>query len=244
MKKMLWADLKRIPYLDGYWMATWSVIYLSFLTLDIFAPGFYGSSVLKYVGIFLCIIYAMQKYRKDYKLTLALFFTFLADTILVWTTQEVAGVFVFCFAQALHFLRLTKLQRKYLMIFIFIVPILVIISGIRHDNILYSLAALYGLLLVSNVTMSIRNFRTHRKDFRARCACYGFLAFICCDICVGVRHLMLDGLMPDTFLPLIAYLVWVFYYPSQVLLANSSNIIEPTIKSPKAKKVAKKSTIS
>ena len=244
MKRAWWADIKRIPFFDGYWMTTWTVIYLGFLSLDIFAPGFWGSSVLKYAGIFLCTIYAMQKYKGDYKLTLALFFTFLADTILVWTSQETAGVFVFCFAQALHFLRLTKLQRKYLMIFIIIVPMLAIISGFRHDNILYTLAVLYGMLLLSNVIMSFRNYREHKDDFRARCAWYGFATFLCCDICVGLRHLMLDGIVPATFLPLVAFLVWVFYYPSQVLLANSSNKVELKKKSPKARKVAKKSTIS
>ena len=104
MLKSWWADLKRVPYVDTTWFAVWAFIYIGFLILDITMPtGFWGSSLLKYAGIFLCTIYAMQKYDRDHKLVLALFFTFLADTILVWTEYEIAGVFVFCFAQALHF---------------------------------------------------------------------------------------------------------------------------------------------
>ena len=241
MLKSWWADFKRIPYVDTTWFAVWISIYIGFLLLDVItAPDFWGSSLLKYAGIFLCSIYAMQKYDRDHKLVLALFFTFLADTILVWTSYEIAGVFVFCFAQLMHFLRLAKLERKYLLFFAAIVSGLVIYGGYRQDNLLYVLATMYGLLLFTNLALSIRRYREHNKDFRARCAMHGFIMFVCCDVCVGLRHLMLDGIIPGQFLPLIAFLVWVFYYPSQVMLANSST--EPIRQKPI--KVAKKSTIS
>ena len=248
MLKTWWSDFKRIPYFDEKWFLTWIIIFVSFIGLDIMAPGFWGSSLLKYAGIFLCVVYANQKYEKDYKLVIALFFTFLADTILVWTPYEIAGVFVFCFAQLMHFIRLAKVSRKWLLYFTAIVSGLVIIVGLRHDNILYSLAALYGSLLFTNLGLSIRRYRTHNKDFRARCAMYGFIAFVGCDLCVGIRHLMLDGIIPAQFLPLVAFMVWIFYYPSQVLLANSST--EPIRTTPhkllrkKSRKVAKKSSLS
>ena len=241
MLKSWWADFKRIPYVDTTWFAVWISIYIGFLLLDVIAaPDFWGSSLLKYAGIFLCSIYAMQKYDRDHKLVLALFFTFLADTILVWTNYEIAGVFVFCFAQLMHFLRLANIERKYLLFFAAIVSALVIYAGFCHENILYVLATMYGLLLFTNLALSIRRYREHNKDFRARCAMHGFIMFVCCDVCVGLRHLMLDGIIPGQFLPLIAFLVWVFYYPSQVMLANSST--EPIRQKPI--KVAKKSTIS
>ena len=240
MLKTWWGDFKRLPYVDTTWLAVWVFIYIGFLLVDIVTPNFWGSSLLKYAGIFLCVVYANYKYEKDYKLVLALFFTFLADTILVWTNYEVAGVFVFCFAQLMHFLRISKLERKYLLYFAAIISALVIYAGFAHENILYSVAALYGLLLFSNLGLSIHNYREHKSDFRARCAMYGFIAFVGCDVCVGLRHLMLDGVISPQFLPLVAFLVWVFYYPSQVLLANSST--KPVRQ--KSIKVAKKSTIS
>ena len=240
MLKTWWADFKRIPYVDTTWFAVWTFIYIGFLLIDISAPNFWGSSLLKYAGIFLCAIYAMQKYERDHKLVLALLFTFLADTILVWTRYELAGVFVFCFAQLLHLMRLSRLGNKYLLYFVPIVSGLVIYAGVTHENILYMTATLYGLLLFSNLAIAIRNYREHKTDFRARCAMYGYIAFVGCDVCVGLRHLMLDGVLPGQFLPLIAFMVWVFYYPSQVLLANSST--EPIRQKPI--RVAKKSTIS
>ena len=51
-----WDDFKRISYVDTKWLAVWIFIYLAFLSLDVFFPEFWGSSLLKYVGIFLCSI--------------------------------------------------------------------------------------------------------------------------------------------------------------------------------------------
>jgi len=240
MIKTWWKDFKRLPYVDSHWIAVWIIIYISFLLLDVFAPGFWGSSLLKYTGIFLCIVYAWRKYHGDHRLLLALLFTFLADTILVWTSWEVAGVFVFCIAQGLHFMRLTELDRKYLIIITVCAGLILTHAASQHENILYAIAVAYAILLICNLVASYRRYKTRKNDFRAHCAWYGFLAFISCDICVGLRHLMLDGILPAKFLPLIAYLVWVFYYPSQVLLANSSTTKEPV----KRPNIAKNPSIS
>lgn len=240
MLKTWWQDVKRISYIDWHWLIVWVTIYISFLLLDIFAPSFWGSSILKYSGIFLCIIYAWRKYHSDTKLILAILFTFLADTILVWTSWEVAGVFVFCIAQGLHFMRLTKLNRKFLIIIAVCVSIVLVYGVLRHENVLYDMAIIYAVLLICNLAMSFRIYKANKNSFNARCIWYGFLAFIACDVCVGIRHLMIDGIIPDQFLPMIAYFVWVFYYPSQVLLTNSSLPKEGT----RLVKVAKKSSIS
>ena len=225
---------------DKRWLIVWIFIYVGFLTLDIFFPGYWGSALLKYTGVFLCVVYAYKKYRNDTKLILALFLTLLADTVLVWTDMTVLGVFIFCFAQFMHFLRLTRLNKKHLGAFTLIISLLTIVSAFRGDEIIYSLAALYGGLLISNIAMSTSRFREDRQNICARCAFYGFIAFLGCDLCVGLRYVMLDGAMPADILPIIAVLVWAFYYPSQVLLANSSLHKE----SVKGRTVAKTSDVS
>ncbi len=235
-----WEDFHRLTRIDARWIAVWSLIYIGFLSLDLILPHFWGSSLLKYVGVFLCVIYAYQKYYSDSKLIIALLFTFLADTILVWTHHYTIGVFVFCFAQYMHFLRLTKISRKTIIIFSIIVSILVIISGLSGHQIIYPLAILYGILLIGNYFMSWQRYKAERTNFKNRCARYGFLAFICCDICVALRFIMLTGTLKPVLLPLIGYLVWFFYYPSQVLLANSSTHNQ----SHKTRKVAKTHPIS
>ena len=225
---------------DKRWLIVWIFIYVGFLTLDIFFPGYWGSALLKYTGVFLCVVYAYKKYHNDTKLILALFLTLLADTVLVWTDMTVLGVFIFCFAQFMHFLRLTRLNKKHLGAFTLVISLLTIVSAFRGDEIIYSLAALYGGLLISNIAMSASRFREDRQNICARCAFYGFIAFLGCDLCVGLRYVMLDGAMPTDILPIIAILVWAFYYPSQVLLANSSLHKE----SVKGRTVAKTSDVS
>ncbi len=217
-----WDDFKRISYIDAKWLTTWVTIYLAFLTLDIFFPGFWGTSVLKYVGIFLCTIYAYQKYHNDNMLILALFLTFLADTILVWTPWEIAGVYVFCFAQLMHLLRLSKAKPEIIGAYAAALGLFAAFSIISGLNPLYAICTVYGLELICNLVLANRRYRKNPKDFRARCALYGFAAFIACDLCVALRHLTLDGFLPIEILPLVAFLIWVFYYPSQVLIANSS----------------------
>lgn len=217
-----WEDFNRLSNIDTRWVAVWLLIYIGFLLLDIVVPFFWGSSLLKYLGIFLCVVYAYQKYSSDSKLIIALFLTFLADTILVWTNRYTLGVFIFCFAQYMHFLRITKMSRKTILIFSIIISCLVIINGINKQQIIYPLAVIYGLLLIGNYITARQRYKEKPGDFKNRCARYGFLAFICCDISVALRFMMLTGTLNPTALPLLSYFVWFFYYPSQVLLANSS----------------------
>ena len=100
---------------------------------------------------------------------------------------------------------------------------------------IYAIATIYGIELICNIIISIKNYRQNKHSFPVRCAFYGFIAFFCCDLCVALRFLSLGGILPDAFLPLTSFLVWVFYYPSQVLIANSSTL-EPTKKQRFAKK--------
>ncbi len=238
--KTWWRDFKHIPKIDQSWLTTWFIIYITFIMLDVLAPGFWGSALLKYAGIFLCVIYAYRKYHDDNKLIIALFLTLLADTILVWTDFYTIGVFVFCFAQFMHFLRMTKMSKKTIGAFALIISLLTIYSAFCGYEIIYSLGTLYGLLLISNVVMASRRYRIEQKDFKARCGWYGFVLFIACDTCVALRYMMLHGIIPAEALPLIAFLVWIFYYPSQVLIANSSTRQE----SAKGRNIAKTKAIS
>ncbi len=217
-----WKDYRRLSYADIRWLIIWIAIYVTFLILDIILPNFLGSALLKYIGIFLCIVYANQKYSKDYNLQLALLFTFLADTILVWTPYAIAGVYIFCIAQFLHLTRLTKLPNSTLGVYTLILSLFFAINIVYGMKPIYAIATVYGIELICNIWMSISNYRKNKTHYQTRCACYGFIAFFCCDLCVALRFMALDGVLPLALIPVTSFLVWVFYYPSQVLIANSS----------------------
>ena len=219
-----WKDYQRISSVDPHWLIIWIAIYVTFLSLDIIWPNFWGSALIKYIGIFLCIIYANQKYREDYALQLALLFTFLADTILVWTPFSLAGVYVFCFAQFMHLTRLTKLPHISLSIYAGGLSLFFALSIVNGMQPIYAAATVYGIQLICNIVMSVKNWRANSKEFRTRCAFYGFILFFCCDFCVALRFMAFDGALPAYIIPTVSFLVWVFYYPSQVLIANSSTM--------------------
>ena len=218
-------DFLSLNQIDPSWLTVWTIIYLSFLTIDLFVVDFWFSSALKYLGILLCLIYAHQKAPKDWQLFCALLFTFFADTILVWTKYEFLGVMVFCIAQFFHTYRLTGDSHKsHFALYVMSLITIYFFARLFGVESLYAITAIYAFELLLNAFIARENYFTRHEDPHARCAFYGYILFLGCDLCVGLRHLILDGLLPQQFLPLIAFMVWVFYYPSQVLLSNSSTI--------------------
>lgn len=224
MLKKVIADIKRIRTVDWRWLLIWALIYASFLFLDIFSPNFIGATAIKYTGIFLCLIYAYSKFRADTLLILALLFTLLADTILIWTPLQIPGVYCFVFAQFFHITRLVKSHPKNLIAFFLIVFLLFAAGTVQGIPPIYAIAFIYATTLILNIIVAISWYRAESQNFHARCAAYGFLLFLACDICVALQFLALDHILPTLILPVISYLVWLFYYPSQVLISNSSNL--------------------
>ncbi len=224
MLKAWWTNIKQIPYLDVNWLIIWISIYLSFIFLDIAFPGWPVTSLLKYIGIFLCVVYVFTKYHSDLMLILALLFTFIADTILIWTSWTVAGVYIFSLAQLMHFLRLCKARLEYIFAWVAIASFVFAIAIIQGCIPIYAIAIIYTAILLSNFYLAANHFQHHKSDFKARCAYYGFASFVCCDICVTIRFLSLGGLITTTVIPVLEFWVWLFYYPSQVLIANSSTM--------------------
>jgi hypothetical protein len=237
MLKTWWRDYKKLFDTDPKWLGIWLLIYFSFLMLDIFMPEFKGTGVLKYAGIFSCIVYVMQKNPQDVPLILALFLTFLADTILVWTTWETFGVIIFAFAQFMHILRQSEKPPRDLFGFTLVLVLGYVFARQCGFTALYAISTIYAIEIMINVYLAIHRYKKQHNRLRIRCGLYGFLLFIACDICVGLRHLALDGVFPPQIYPMASFLVWFFYFPSQVLLANSS-AIEPT-----ARKVARKTSV-
>ncbi len=215
---------------DRVWLATWILIYVSFVSLDAFFPGMLGVSILKILGIVLCLVYAWQKFRRDAQLIIALGFTLLADSILLLDNISVIGVFTFCFAQFFHFSRLKKAKPIFLISYSVLVAILIIVSYPLHISPIYPLAALYGITLIYNICLSWKWWhKTHSTP--AACALFGFLLFFCCDSCVGISYLSVTGTLPFIISRFANFFAWVFYYPSQVLISNSSTLYHKSHKS-------------
>lgn len=205
------------------WLITWFLIYTSFLILDIIWTGSLPVTIIKYTGVVLCLVYAFKKWQKDYLLQIALLFTLLADTILVFDHTSAVGVFVFCIAQFFHMARLGQFYfNPVSFVFYLLILLLVAAFGLTlRLEIMYPLAATYLVTLMFNVFLSYRwNRSAHTTP--SLCAIVGFVLFFCCDFNVGISYFSAIGVFPITLLAPANYLAWAFYYPSQVLISNSS----------------------
>jgi hypothetical protein len=88
---------------------------------------------------------------------------------------------------------------------------------------LYAMGAVYAISLLANVFFALRWLIRDPHNPRARAAGIGFILFLLCDISVGIQYFSSIGtLLPAFLYPISTYLVWLFYYPSQILLSNSS----------------------
>jgi len=129
----------------------------------------------------------------------------LADYFLVLQNSHLPGVAVFCFVHVCYILRV---QRDNIWLgLLIIVP--VIVGFLFYNGWLYALAGFYAMLFITNITVNIK----WRKQNKALVVT-GLILFALCDINVAVYN----------FAPqfsLVFALIWVFYLPSQFLLAIS-----------------------
>lgn len=210
--------------LNHTWCYIWIFIFCGFLALDAFFPHFFGVTFLKILGIVLCPIYVAITYKEDRLLLLAFCFTLVADILLAFNNASLFGVFSFIMAQFTHFARLRNLKKNQFIIISIIITISFLLSVTLGFMALFLLGTLYAFFLVSNLIYSY-NWKKHAKGKEKRSACfafYGFLLFALCDICAASSFFCAIHAFPLLLKRLFDYLCWVFYYPSQIALSNST----------------------
>ena len=198
-----------------------TILYLAFLSLDtsLFTSRSMLSLQLKYASMVLCFLLAIALYRqsnhkKDSKyVVIALFFTLIADIFLLFTTNDIAGIFFFCLVQ------LTYLKRYNKKIFIFglcLIPAAILVYFFTPVAPLFVFAGFYAILILS---CFISTFYTELPPFNLMCVRVGMLLFILCDI-----HVALFNQLPSNvaYHQIAAVAMWFFYLPSQLLLSLSA----------------------
>jgi len=207
----------------GYFLFSQFLLYCTFLYLDFNQIyDYHISSWIKLTSIFICCIYAFSQRKKSEQpalalLIYALFFTFLADIFLLFTTFHEIGVLFFCLVQILYrtYLRKTKatLVRVTLLLFGCLLSAFMLylyMPDFRTHTApsLFSLCLFYILMLISNIAISHRN-----KEYRL--FSWGLILLFLCDIQVG----MFNILDPNHALyHIVAVGMWLFYLPSQILI--------------------------
>lgn len=206
---------KRPGYgLTSTFLSVEGVVYAAFLILDLTGQG--GQTVsIKYAGILLCLAFALT--GGDRLVPLALALTAGADWfLLVRNDHYAAGIALFLCVQTVYFLRLRRAGagdgwpvRSGLA--------LGLGAGVYALNMASPLnlaAALYFSQLASNALLAWTLRGAHWRAFAL-----GLTLFAGCDICVGLFN-VLPAASPLYFPASIG--MWLFYLPSQVLIALSA----------------------
>jgi len=210
------------------WYICFGLIYVGFLSLAAFFPDFWGVTLLRYTGVALAFVYAYKKFVRDYLLQLALAITLLADTILIIDNVSLVGVLIFCVAQMTHTMRFLQIRTQDIWwygVSAIIVAVLVFFGVLPP---IVGAASFYGVTLGTNFYLALRWYKK-KPCVGSWCAKFGFLLFICCDVCVAGSYFSLTGVLPATIYVFANYFAWMFYFPAQILIANSSKLNKSVI---------------
>lgn len=210
------------------WPVIWAWFYLAIIVLDLATPGSDLLTFIKLAGIFFCLFYVVQFFKTDRLLKIAMIMTSISDVILALNNVSIVGIVTFFSTQVIHLFRLSSRDlRTPILIFIGI-AVFTIIGDLIWNllPLLYVVCAFYALALAANITLSWHWQKTSPKSPRAFFALLGFLLFCCCDTCTAISYLSLTELLPPFLYAPANFLAWLFYYPSQVLISNSSKLPE------------------
>lgn len=200
-----------------------TIIYLASLITALFMPDSALVMILRLSAIVFALTFVCVNFPKDNLLKLALIFTLLADAFLTTDNFLVYGVMIFCIAQFFHLFRLADKNPKIPPIYLALILVGAAACLLLNIAPIFVAATLYGGTLILNLLISGKWYK-NQKSTNSRAALIGFSLFLLCDLCVGAAYLSNIAVFPTALAPLMNYVAWTFYFPSQIFLANSSKL--------------------
>lgn len=230
MKKAKFATR---PLFPRTWLVAWGIIYALILASNFTILCGQTNPTTELIGevfkissIALCLAYVLVYFRQDRLLQLAFLVTCIADIILTINSTLVAGVELFLVAQVIHLARQEWSRFEQPIIIVSLLAATTIILDCIFPIItpMYLVCFFYIIALVSNLFAAWSWCARLPQSPRALCCFVGFTLFLCCDICTGISYLSLNLILPTFLFAPANFFAWLFYYPSQVLLSNSSKL--------------------
>lgn len=210
--------------------------YLFFLATDFsaYSTGSRYSIAVKYFSLLLCFIITIMIGRNGHNLMdtrmlqSGLFLTACADYCLLLSNKYFVGVLIFCIVQIIYIFRFTRDLKSRNKIFsailiIYIVLLIIIFTNYKVGNfdlILTLICLFYGLLITTSLITGIRTLKTNYFPlYSSVMICIGMILFFLCDINVALFNIFKAN--GSCFASISGFLMWMFYIPSQVMLALS-----------------------
>lgn len=226
-----------------------SVLYGTFLSLDILGRNITLSNRVKFAVVVLCFSYVIitgikDRSRKHKLLIYALAFTVISDFFILLSDYYLYGVLTFIIAQQLYGMRISELFNNeiinsspislirnfairllYQGAITFFVGVILWLMGVNIEALLV-VSILYFISISTNVVrlFKLRANYNYRRDIRY--FAIGMVLFLLCDINVGLFNL--SDFLPvsqtyDMIYSISSVLMWTFYAPSQVLISLSGD---------------------
>lgn len=184
-----------------------SLIYIGFIILDLLHIN---SRYIKYLGIILCLGYALLSGKKHR--SVAMIFTLIADFfLLILDSHYEIGLVSFIIVQFIYLYFLGNYDRGYFNMFLLIRGF-IIATGTLLLIIFKNLTLINELVLIYFSNLVLNTIQSYLLPNRL--LSIGLTLFVCCDICVGLHNI-------NAAYTLATFLMWFFYLPSQVLIVIS-----------------------
>ncbi|MEK6266761.1 MAG: lysoplasmalogenase family protein, partial [Clostridium sp.] len=144
------------------------------------------------------------------------------------------GVLLFTLVQITYSVRYTNKNIKVTLINFFIIFIFIAfgygiaILFIEEISILLPISLFYGICLLVSVIKAIKASNNNLYTSKSKhMIVFGMVLFLLCDTCVALSNITmifpLSGYIMTSLSAIASLLIWVFYLPSQFLLALSGN---------------------
>ena len=208
------------------WLVVWLALYLAIIVLGLVLP--YGSPVftlLSVGSVLLCSIYALVTFPRDHLLQVAMLTTFAADILMAGDNASTVGLTVFFLAQCWHLYRLLPPQTPRFWVIGLIATSIIAMLMAQFTQFVepfFVIVSFYALTLLANLWLSWQWREAEPRNFYANCAFWGFFLFVCCDLCTAISFLSFNQMLAAFLYAPANFLAWFFYYPSQILVSNSS----------------------
>ena len=168
------------------------------------------ADAIKYVFIVSCFVYSLKNIKKCPFVSAALFCTCICDYFLLFTAKFSVGIWVFCIVMCIYIYGFTKSGWLTLCLFAVCGALAYIIKPSGFP----SAAIAYALLFYSNLFICIKKY-IHKNTIIPT----AFILFALCDIFVAAYNITGN----EFYIPFM----WLFYAPSQYIIAHFSKVLLP-----------------
>lgn len=184
-----------------------------------------NSLYLKFSSVFFCFILSLCLLKKSYDikdgyiLLGAMGFTLISDFFILILNKNEIGVFCFIIVQLFYIYRYSGYKYyNYISAFVFLE---IIISLFINLRLLYVLSVIYASCFLFSLISAVNVFKGNLFPSPAKhFIMIGMVLFCLCDINVAILNLNIPYSLNNHHT--IEIIIWLFYFPSQLLLAISS----------------------